>query len=416
MKKIFYLILIFAAFSNCKKDDNNTNNNNMNNNINNNAKKGVIIKGRISANGKGSSSLSEARRVLVFDGMDNMGLKMRFVDMVDGAFTDTLQMGSFTALVFLDANNKYIGTFCNQGLNLLPLCLLSKGDSTVIDLSALTLVGTNVIPSHDPFGKEIIITDAELNSLKVLGKFFESLAKNIDADNDGNLDVLTDKQIYIKSQFCILGGKYGLNDKTPVIADTAVNTIGYTTYINGGLGFVCPATASLSGPEGDPYSNIFMGHLQQFDATGHGFGSGWGVGEQPFKAGIYTLALDGKPYTLSFSSIDAKFNLVFAAPTLITNSSGKLVSISLTYMHSDYTTVDPENILTDLMIQLNDTTATQIFSSPWLKSKHSTHVGNDVVGLYNFNLDTPIDISALRFIDIVYTDLLSNLYFIQWRK
>ena len=403
------MILISASLSGCQKEDNFKHNNN-------NTKRGVVIKGEISVNGKGGSSLADARRVLVFDGMNNLGLNMRFVDIVDGIFSDTLQMGAVTALVFLDANNQYIGTFANQGLNLLPLCLLSKGDSTVIDLANLTLDGTNVIPSHDPFGKEIIISGAELSSLKVLSKFFESLAKNTDADNDGNLDVLSDRQIYIKSQFAIQGGKYGLNDQAPVIVDTAVSTIGYGTYINGPHGFDFPATASLSGPEGDPYEKIFMGHLQPLDNTGRGFSSGWGVGAKPFKAGIYTLALDGKPYTLSFSNIDAKFNLVFAAPTLVTNSSGQLVSITLSYLHSDYTSVDPENILTDVMIQLNDSSATRIVNSPWLKSKHSTHVGNDVVGLYNYDLDTPVDISRLLYIDIIYYDLLSNLYFIQWRR
>lgn len=414
MKETALLILIAVTFTACKKENDNNNNNNR--------KSGVVIKGKISASGKSGNSLADARRVLVFDGMNNMGLNMSFTDIVDGAFTDTLRIGSITALVFLDANNKYIGTFCNRGLNILPLCLLSNGDSTIIDLSTLTLVGTNVIPSHDPFGKEIIITDAELNSLKVLSKFFESLAKNIDADNDGILDVLSDKQIYIKSQFIILGGKFGLNDKDPVISDTATSSIQYNTYLNGGLGFACPASASLSGPEGNPYPAIYTGHLQSLDNMGHGFGTGFGIGNQPgienqsFKAGIYTLTLDGKPFTLSFSNIDAKFNLVFAAPRLITDSTGKLVSISLSYLHSDYIAVDPENILTDLMIQLNDTVSTRIFDTPWLKSKHSTHVGNDVVGLYTYTLPSPIDISALGFIDIVYNDLLSNLYFIQWRK
>src|ERR1035437_1280868 len=132
MRKIFYLILIAATFTTCKKVDNNNSNNNNNNNNNNNTKSGVIIKGKL-ATGKGSESLADAKRVLVFDGVNNMGLNMRFVDIVNGQFIDTLQMGSITAMVFLDANNKYIGTFCNQGLNLLPLCMLSKGDSTIID-------------------------------------------------------------------------------------------------------------------------------------------------------------------------------------------------------------------------------------------------------------------------------------------
>jgi len=394
MKKIFFLFFIsfFIFLTNCKKDNNDAVD--PGNNTNNNHANGIIIKGNIS--GKGTNALSDARKVLVFNGMEGFGLKMSFANIVNGTFIDTLQMGSMVAMVFLDSDYKYIGTLCNQGVNVIPLCILSKADSTVIDLSTLTLVGTNVIPSHDPFGNEIIITDAELNSLKVLSAFFESLAKNIDADNDGNLDILSDKQIYIKSQFCIKGGKYGLNSVAPVIADTTTSTIGYNTYINGGMGFTFPTTASMTGPEGDPYPTIYMGHMQQLDSSGHGFSSGWGVGNEPFKAGIYTLTLDGVPYTLSFSNIGAEYNLVFAAPTLITDSTGKLVTINLTYMHSDYTTVDPENIMTDLMIQLNDSTCTRLFDSPWLRSKHGTQDGNCVVGLYSYNLPTPLDISTLE--------------------
>jgi len=411
MKKIFLFFLFAAIFTNCKKDADNTINNN-----NAYKKSGVVIKGRILDNGIKSSSLSDARRILVFDGANNMGLNMRFVDIVNGAFSDTLQMGSITAMVFLDAHNKYIGTLSNQGLNIIPLCLLKNGNTTVIDLSTLILIGSSIIPSHDPFGNEISITEAELSSLKVLSKYFESLAKNIDADNDGNLDVLSDKQIYIKSQFCIVAGKYGLNNQMPVIADSAANTIGYGTYINGGLGFICPTVAHLSGPEGDPYPNIFMGHLQNLDNNGNGFSSAWGLGNQPFKAGIYTLTMNGIPYTLSFSNINVQYNLVFAAPTLITNAEGKLISISLSYLHSDYTAVNPENILTDLMIQLNDSNSIRIFDSPWLKSRYSNHIGNCIVGLNTYNFDPPIDISTLSFIDIIYYDLLANLYFIQWRK
>jgi len=411
MKKLFFLIFIsFIIFlTHCKKDQNDTPNNNNNPN-------GIIIKGNITRNGV--NALSNAKKILVFNGMEGFGLKMSFANIVNGTFSDTLEMGSMVAMVFLDSNYKYIGTLCNQGINIIPLCKLNNDDSTVIDLSTLTLLGTSIIPSHDPFGNEIIITEAELNSLKVLSSFFESLAKNIDADNDGKLDMLSNKQIYIKSHFCISGGKYGFNSNAPIIKDSATNTITYNTYINGEMGFTFPSSSTMTGPEGDPYPTIFMGHMQPLDSSGHGFSSGWGVGNEAFKAGIYKLTLDGIPYTLSFSNLGAEYNLVFAAPTLITDNTGKLVTINLTYMHSDYTSIDPENIITSMMIQLNDSTCNRLFDSPWLNSKHgaTTQDGNSVIGLYRYNLTTPLDISTLAYIDIIYNDLLSNLYFIQWRK
>jgi len=52
----------------------------------------------------------------------------------------------------------------------------------------LTLDGTNVIPANDPIGDEINLTEEEIEWYKELGVYYESLSKNIDADND---DVLT---------------------------------------------------------------------------------------------------------------------------------------------------------------------------------------------------------------------------------
>jgi hypothetical protein len=42
-----------------------------------------------------------------------------------------------------------------------------------------------VIPSHDPLGNEIIISEAEINSLNLISGFFETIARNIDTNNDG---------------------------------------------------------------------------------------------------------------------------------------------------------------------------------------------------------------------------------------
>lgn len=114
--------------------------------------------------------------------------------------------------------------------------------------------------------------------------------------------------------------------------------------------------------------------------------------------------------------IDASYNLVFATPTLKTDSEGKLVSISLKYQHADYVTVNPENIMTDAMIQMNDSNNNRIFDSPRLISQNNENNGMYIKGLDSYTLSSPLDISELAFIDVIYTDLLGNFYFIQWRK
>jgi hypothetical protein len=102
---------------------------------------------------------------------------------------------------------------------------------------------------------------------------------------------------------------------------------------------------------------------------------------------------------------------------LNTNSEGKVVSIKLEYKLPDGRTIDPVNILTDLMIQFTDDSGNQYFNSPWIKNE-----GADiskctcVSGVYLFTPDSPIDISHLKGICIPYNDLLGNTYFINWSK
>ena len=86
-------------------------------------------------------------------------------------------------------NNSYIGCLHSGGLNALPLISLKEGDNTVIDLSTLTLDGTNVIPANNPIGDEIKLNQDEIERYQQLGAFYESLSYNIDADNDGIVSV-----------------------------------------------------------------------------------------------------------------------------------------------------------------------------------------------------------------------------------
>jgi len=403
-------ILLFAllfAFVACNKDNNSS---------------GILIKGKISDSGTkgfgsksaGAIPLSDAKKVFLVN-LFHGGLNSAFVDIIDGSFSAGANIGMATALVFLDENNKYIGTLSTRGLNLLPLSNLSDGGNTAIDLADLTLVGTSIIPSHDPFGNEIIITDEEINRLKEIDGFFETLAKNIDADNDNVLDVLVDKQLFVKTRFWIHAYQWGLNGSSPEISDVDINTLDYALEVSGHKGFSTHNSVVLSGPEGNPYNDIST--LVTNSSIDGGF---YSVIERTgglFNWGTYTLTIDGKNYTLNYSNIDARQNLLFVMPTLNTNSKGELVSVDLEYKLPDGTSIDPVNILTDVMIQLNDDDGRQYFDSPRLLNKDDNTEGCDCVnGLFSYTPDTPVDISSLKRLIIAYNDLLGNTYIVDWNK
>jgi hypothetical protein len=406
--KILFPVFIFAFIVfGCAKD--------VNNRPRNNHKPGIEIIGKISRVKNSGNSLADARRIMIFNGLQQgAAMNVSFSEIVADTFVADCKIGQAVALVFLDENNKYIGTLSSRGLSILPLCSMPEGDSSTINLSMLSLIGTSVVPSHDPFGTEININEEELNSLNAVDGFYEYMAKNIDADNDGTLDILNDKQIIVCSNFGMIGGKFGINDQPAVISDTAINTIAGNTYITGGRGFVKPGNASLSGPEEDPYNNIDLGFIEDLD-NNQGFNIGFMVGNSLFKKGTYTLTLDNKPYTISFSSIDDKSKIVFVTPHLTTNGEGKVVSISFDYRHNDAEPVDPDIFLTEFMVQMVDSSLTRIYESPWVKSQYEQQDGNSLIGFEStLMMDPPLDISKLKSVDISYIDLLGNIYYTSW--
>ncbi len=400
MKNLVLALLILGLLTSCGKF---------------NSSSSVTIKGEISGTLKKGTSMSDASKIYVIK--VHVGtLLLSFVDIIDGSFTINSEEGIVTSLVFLDEDDQYIGTLSPQGLNLLPLCNLSDWINTVIDLKTLTLEGTSVIPSHDPLGNEIIITEDEINRLKEIDGFFESLAKNIDADNDGILDVLNDKQLYIANRFDISNaGHWGENNESPNPYDDALNSLTYMLHIQGCSGFSYPDSIVISGPPDQPSQEY---GLICFDSDEDGgFMSVISKkGEDcfvPFESGTYTINIDDNPYTMDYSRIDAERSLVFVIPTLHTNDEGELVSISLEYKLADGTNIDPVNILTDVGLQFSDISHNQFYDTPRLVNSEIANC-DYVIGLYSYKLDTPLDISTLDGISVGYSDLLGNTYAINW--
>ncbi len=407
MRNLISVIVILLTIISCDKDR---------------SISGIFIKGKISqgvAKSSGTKSIStipltDAKKVGVVN-LTNGILRIEFIDITDGSFTATAELGNATALIFLDANNKYIGTLSTRGLNILPLGNLNDGENTVIDLQDLTPDGTNVIPSHDPFGKEIIISDGEINRLKEVDGFFESLAKNIDANNDDILDVTVDRQLFVKTRFWTRADHWGINDIHAKLSDIDMTHLDYTLELDGDIGFSSPASIVLTGPLDSPYDDISTAFINP-NGDG-GFYAGISRVGGLFRKGTYAINIDGYLCTMEYSNNDVTLNQLFVLPTLHTNTEGKVVSVSLEYKLPDGSPIDPVNILTDIGLQFNNDSNQQYHTSPWLRNEgasldHCTCVS----GVFTYTPETPVDITHLTRLTIVYNDLLGNTYFINWDK
>lgn len=387
----------------------------------------ILIKGKLEPGSALKSSsvtngiamdLLDAKKVLVF-----YGNRYDLAGISEGSFSVNAEAGRLTALVFLDGSNSYIGNLFAGGLNMLPLGDINES-ATVIDLSTLTLEGTSVIPSHDPIGEEIDITNEEAIRYRELGTYYESLAKNIDADNDGIPDILNKKDIRINSQFRIYGGSWGVNNAPPSQFDVSKLRINYAVRIEGNIS-MAPANSSyvaLSGPEEDPYADVVtQRYLADKDCFIAFFER---QGEQlqddplhnnllPFKKGTYSFTLDGNTnYTLNFSNIDAKYYLVIASPTLNTNNEGMITSVSVEYILPDNTIVDPENYVTILQLQFQNKDGSRLEIGGLYESVQSKITIKD---LTNITVTNPIPLSNLDGLSVNYNDVLGNEYNVLWK-
>jgi|WetSurSiteA1Bulk_404760.scaffolds.fasta_scaffold00146_15 hypothetical protein len=410
MRNLFLLIAISMIIVSCNKDNNNAESNYAR----------IVIKGSISGSNLKSTgtksesllSLSDAKKVLVFN---STGYQLFNIE--DNAFTASATSGTATALAFLDANNQYIGALCAGGLNVLPLVSLKDGDNTVIDLSSLTLEGTRVIPTNNPIGNEINLNEDEIAWYKELGAYYESLSKNIDADNDGVPDILVKKEFNISTLFDIYCGSWGLNDTPPQINDTAHFFINYAMRIAGGKALI-PENENivLSGPEGSPYTDIIQPHYATgpdcFIAffkreapapQGYPFGSAF----LPFAQGIYTVTIDNKSYTLNYSNINAKYFFILAEPTVHTNEANEVVSVSIEYRDMNQALVTAENYVFQTQVTLDGFQGNRICQVGTLWENPEAKTNTE---LYTFILPEPVPLANIRSVGVCYVDMIGNAY------
>ena len=253
MRNLFLVVAILFMIISCSKNEDSRSN-----------VPKIVIKGIISGSNLKSArlksvnqlSLSDAKKVLVFN-----STSYKLFNIENSSFTAEAISGTATALAFLDMDNRYIGCLCSGGLNVLPLVNLKDGNNTVIDLSTLTLDGTSVIPANNPIGDAIILNEEEIAWYKEVGAYYESLSKNIDADNDGIPDILNKKDFNISTIFDIYCGTWGLNNSPPQVNDPSNFFINYILRIAGGKSLI-PSNSNIvvTGPETSPYTGIKQSH------------------------------------------------------------------------------------------------------------------------------------------------------------
>ena len=408
MKKSLFFVLIISFLISCHKDNSNNGN-------------GIMIKGKIPGNSPAKKSmqsdastltLADAKNVLVF-----YGEQYSLSEIINGSFTTNAPMGSAVALIFLDANNHYIGNLNVSGMNMLPLVNLSDNEQTVIDLSSLNLEGLNVLPANNPIGSEIQITQQDVTLYKELGSYFEAISKNIDTDNDGIPDNFSGKELMVNSVFNISVGKSGKDNTEPQMVSADQLLVNYGVRING-FKNVIPQNLniSLTGPEEAPYTDIvrnnyeYNENCQCFDVF---FSRQTGSGSMmlPFKKGIYTFSMDGiQNHTISYSSISASYFLLLAVPTLITDGQGNITSVKIDYMHPDKTEAQHSKFISTLMLQFRDQNYNQVYQEGSI-----FQTTNLLPDFGNVKLTTPVKLSNIHDLNISYTDLVGNIYNLGWQ-
>jgi len=228
----------------------------------------VVLKGKVS-NAKASASmqrmpseneftLADAAKVMVFYGNQYQIIEIKS----DGSFSGKVPLGNSTLVTFLTKDNEFIGNLYTGGLNFLPLQGLDE-KIDLIDFSTLTLDSKRVIPENDPVGKSIKLTEAELSFMKEVGKFYESMAKNIDMNNNKIPDLYENITIFLSTERSFEAGKYGIKgQKEAQITGTydleGTNSLkieGYVDWFSEKIKGISK-NATLSGPASNPYNDI----------------------------------------------------------------------------------------------------------------------------------------------------------------
>ena len=212
----------------------------------------------------------------------------------------------------------------------------------------------------------------------------------------------------------IYGGQWGFDNTKAKLSDTTLMNISYQMHFQGGTSLsFSNGNISLTGPAGNPSSNIQKVDFRTNPNDGVGFYSNFSVPDNisgnamgPFSSGLYTLTLDGsRSYSIYYSNVSTKENLILEIPTLHTNN-GKVVSVSLESKSINGIQINPAVMLSSMLIQFVLKDNTQLSTTPMTSA----------TGFDSYTFSTPIDISNIFNIAVTYDDLLGNRYLVNWNQ
>jgi hypothetical protein len=126
----------------------------------------------------------------------------------------------------------------------------------------------------------------------------------------------------------------------------------------------------------------------------------------PFREGTYTVTLENKNYTLNYANIGAKHFFILAKPTIHTNSNNGIVSVIIDYRDTENHLVTAENYIYQTQVTLDGPLAQlRQMGALWENPEAKTNTD-----LYNFILPTPLPMSQLSRLSVMYLDLIGNSY------
>ena len=394
----------------------------------------VTLKGKISTaqkmSGKSNArsvtnafTLADAKKVMIFYGNDHVLENIKS----DGTFSGGVPIGNSTVVAFLTENNEFIGNLFTGGLNFLPLGDLDENIKT-IDLSTLTLDGTRVIPANDPIGKTIILSEAELEFMKEIGVFYESLVKNIDMDNDGKPDAITGKNFTLNTENGFNTGKFGVEGKSePQILKSLVFEGSRTITIEGFTDWFSRKDrnimydAVLSGPSDNPHTDL-QSEVNRGDFKDDEVGARYQLkfsrkSGLPLSSGQYQLLMDKTTFNFNYYfDLNMTDFWVYALPTLHVNANGDVTNVSFKYRFFDGRELNPKKIVSTsigLMIGVKQLESNMDVYKSWGNSVEI--VRQDIMtslkkdhDFYNIKLKVPIKLNNIQQVQTTYFDMFGN--------
>jgi hypothetical protein len=345
----------------------------------------------------------------------------------DGTFSGGVPIGNSTVVAFLTENNDFIGNLFTGGLNFLPLGGIDEKVNS-IDFSTLTLDGTRIIPANDPIGKTIFLNDAELAFMKEIGIFYQSLVKNIDMDNDGKPDVVTNKNFTLNTENGFTAGKFGVAGKSePQLSNmldfkgsNIIKMEGFTKWFSRKDRNIL-YDAILSGPVGKPHNDLENG-ADHGDFKDNELGDRYQLqfsrkNNLPLTSGQYNLLMDNTNFAFNYYfDLNMKDFWIYTVPTLHVNGDGDVTDVSFKYKFYDGRELNPTKIISTsigLLIEVKQYESNMDAYKGWgnlveivrqdiltsLKKNHD---------FYNIKLKVPIKLSNINQIKTMYYDMFGN--------